>query len=133
IAVLSAHAWMPYIFRQWDDGEMENPRRVVVTQDTVFTALFTDPVGIVGTAEDEAGFSLLPNPASGRVRCVRYGQELAEGVLAVVDAYGREVATVVMGPQERSAWVDVSRLPQGVYFVSLTTGRGVSTQKLVVE
>ena len=133
VAVLSAHAWMPYIFRQWDDGVVENPRRVVVTQDTVFTALFTDPVGMDVTAEGEVGFSLLPNPASGRVRCVRYGQELGRGVLLLLDAYGREVATVVMEPQERSAWVDVSRLPQGVYFVSLTTAQGVSTQKLVVE
>ena len=132
VAVLSAHAWMPYIFRQWDDGVVENPRRVVVTQDTVFTALFTDPVGMDVTAEGEVGFSLLPNPASGRVRCVRYGQELGRGVL-LLDAYGRGVATVVMEPQERSAWVDVSRLPQGVYFVSLTTAQGVSTQKLVVE
>ena len=130
---LTALPWTLYGFLQWDDGDTANPRQFVVTQDTAFTAVFVSREAIEEVEREGTGFCLLPNPASGRVRCVRYGQELAEGVLAVVDAYGREVATVVMGPQERSAWVDVSRLPQGVYFVSLTTGRGVSTQKLVVK
>ncbi len=35
-----------YRFQRWDDGDTTNLRRIVVTQDTAFIAMFTDPEGI---------------------------------------------------------------------------------------
>ena len=65
---------------------LDNPRRVVVTQDTAFTALFTDPVGIA--TADSGSVRLQPNPASGSVVVMSsYGIERVE----VYDTRGRRV------------------------------------------
>ncbi|MBO4600254.1 MAG: T9SS type A sorting domain-containing protein, partial [Bacteroidales bacterium] len=126
IAVLSAHAWMPYIFRQWDDGEMENPRRVVVTQDTVFTALFTDPVGIA--TADSGLVRLKPNPASGSVVAMSsYGIERVE----VYDARGIRVYEQAMSGTVAS--FDVSGWVKGAYALMVYTPAGIATKRLVVE
>ena len=136
VAVLTASAERHYNFQQWDDGVVDNPRMVVVTQDTVFTALFTEqepPEGI--TTADSAGraFRLQPNPASGSVLCVLAEGATGGGVLTVSDAAGREVRRVELPPQTASHTLSLTACSKGVYFVTLTTKEGTSTQKLVVE
>ena len=126
VAVLTASTWSPYAFYRWDDGVLDNPRRVVVTQDTMFTALFTDLVG-VATA-DSGLVRLQPNPASG---CVvvksSYGIERVE----VYDARGvRVYEQAVSGTM---TGFDVAGWAKGAYAVMLYTPAGVATKKLVVE
>ena len=44
VAVLTAVPNAGYRFIQWSDGELDNPRYVIVTQDETYTALFTAPI-----------------------------------------------------------------------------------------
>lgn len=136
VAMLTANAWNPYRFLQWNDGDTANPRYVVVTQDTSFTAIFTEPEPPEGIATvDTAGseFRLLPNPASGSVHCVLDWETFAGGVLTMTDASGREVLRRELPPQTNRQTISLTAFPKGVYFVTLTTPQGSSTQKLVVE
>ena len=111
----------------------DNPRYVVVTQDTSFTALFSDWQGV--REVDSLGISmrLLPNPASGSVLCVVDGESFAGGVLTVTDAAGRELVRHELAPLTASLRLDLSALPAGTYFVTLATPHGTSTQKLILE
>lgn len=133
VAMLTASALRPYSFLQWDDGDTANPRYVVVTQDTTFTAQFSEQEGaeVVGSAG--AAFRLLPNPASGSVRCVMNGTTFAGGVLTMADASGREVLREELPPQTACHTLTLAAYPNGVYFVTLTTAKGTSTQKLVIN
>lgn len=125
-AVLTARAWRPYVFYQWDDGVVENPRRVVVTQDTAFTALFTDPVGIA--TADSGSVRLQPNPASGSVVVMSsYGIERVE----VYDTRGRRVHE--QAANGTTTGFDVSDWAKGAYAVVVYTLVGVATKKLLVE
>jgi hypothetical protein len=136
MAMLTANALRSYRFLQWDDGDTANPRYVVVTQDTTFTALFSEPDPPEGIATaDGLGctFQLRPNPASGSVLCVVDGESFAGGVLTVVDVAGREVLRRVLPPQTARHTLSLADYPAGTYFVTLTTAKGTSTQKLVVE
>ena len=47
-----------FSFKCWNDNSTENPRNVVLTQDTLFVAYFTNPVGIDPT-EDQGGYLIL--------------------------------------------------------------------------
>ena len=125
--------------RSWS-GVTENPRIVVVTQDTVFTALFekvTDTggqqQGIVGATMAGEQFRLVPNPASDEVRCLTAGEGFGGGVLTVVDAAGREVLRKELSRETRACTFRVTDFPAGTYFVTLSTAKGSTTQKLVVE
>ena len=133
VATLTAYGIQPYNFLQWNDGSRMNPRYVVVTQDTSFTAMFVNREEIATVDSLGSAFLLLPNPASGSVRCVMEGKPFPGGVLTMSDASGREVLHKELPPQTDSHTIMLAAYPKGVYFVTLTTAEGCSTQKLIVE
>ena len=132
-AVLTARPWSRFVFLRWVDGSTENPRRVVVTQDTAFTAIFVSHEAIEAVPEGDAGFSLMPNPAWGSVSCALHDAGLAGGTLTVVNALGQEVLRKDVAPQTQVVELSVENLPQGVYYVTLTTPRLTTMQKLLVK
>ena len=125
---LRARAWRHYRFLQWDDGVTENPRRFVVTQDTSFTALFTDPEGIATADSLGRLVQLLPNPATERVR-VQSGCGLR--VVEVFDGHGRMVLTQTAEGNEVE--IDISYWAPGSYVVRVYTELGIASRRLVVE
>jgi hypothetical protein len=89
-----------------------------------------DSVGIVSPS-DAVAFTLSPNPAKGQV-AVR--ADIWEPYsVAVRDEQGREVLRRKLAAGTRTLTIDVADYPSGTYFVTLTTAKGTSTQKLVVE
>ena len=127
-AVLRARPWAAYGFLQWGDGDTDNPRRVVVTQDTTFTAIFVSREGVELAGSAEAWVRLLPNPASGRVRVVStYRMEKVE----LIDAQGRKVLS--QKAEGNTAVVDLSRLAKGGYVVRVYTEQGMTFCRLLVE
>ena len=127
-AVLTARAWRPYNFLRWDDGDSVNPRRVVVTQDMAFTALFVSEEGIATADSLKRTVTLMPNPAKERVKvlggCVLKGVE-------VLDAQGRTV--ISQNVEGHAAELDISQWAAGSYVVKIYTERGIVSKRLVVE
>ena len=132
-AELTARPWSRFGFQHWDDGSTENPRRVVVTQDTTLRAIFVSRKAIDAVSEGEWGFSLMPNPTWGNISCVLHDAGLVGGTLTVVNALGQEVFRKAVEPGNRVVELPTANLPQGVYFVTLTTSRQTITQKLLVK
>lgn len=124
---ISAEAFEPYRFIEWSDGDTNNPRLVVPMCDTVFTAVFGEPLGIDKTGT--TSFTLSPNPAQDVVvvGCRQY----AAAKVSFYDMSGHEVIHAAMSSE--STRVDISSLPAGVYYVTLTTPQGTSSQRLVVR
>ena len=95
-------------------------------------AEYNPPIGIP-SVNANAPFTLTPNPAHDYVVL-----DLKDGVsdpkhctLTVSDASGREVLSLnIAAPHTR---INTHDLPKGMYFVTLTTPKGSSTQKLIVE
>ena len=130
---LTAVPWTSFGFLQWDDGDTANPRSFVVTQDTVFNAIFVSREAIEEAAAGGTSFQLLPNPAKDNVRCVLYGKATTGGIITFTDAMGREVLRKELPRQTASLIISLKALPKGVYFVTLATAEGSSVRKLVVE
>ena len=87
---------------------------------------------------DDAGpvFTMYPNPASNRVVVERAGYNEIKAAerpakLVVADASGRIVAQQKM--YKLVEVIDVSKLANGIYLISITTSEGTSTQKIVVQ
>ena len=132
-ATIAARAWNIWKFVGWDDGDTTNPREVVVTRDTSFTALFRSTEGIDTPTTEGTGFTLTPNPAQGSC-LLEMEKELAtyEGCrVTVADAQGREVLHCRVMSQTTVLATD--RLASSVYMVTLTTPRGTASQRLVVK
>lgn len=115
---LAATAFAGFLFLQWDDGVAENPRRVRVESDTLFTALFGRGEGV----EDPIA------ETGARVQAARSGNgvtltvENAEGQqVTVADRLGRRVATVPHASARQMIAVPMGN----VFIVRVGTGKPV--------
>ena len=126
-----------YRFTGWNDGDTANPRTIIVTQDTTFTALFK----WIGQHEDISApdgqaplFTLTPNPAHNSVT-VTINSQLSilnsQLSLTLSDAAGRELLNTKVSTHNFQ--LSISQYPAGTYFVTLRTPDATSTQRLVIE
>ena len=118
-------------FAWWNDYVPDNPRRVVMTQDTTFTAYFAHPAGI--DAAGESVFALSPNPTEGNVTITLAAPATADVKLTLHDVAGHEVMTVSIPAGQTSATLSLHDLPSGAYYATLHQGGKLSTQKLVLK
>ena len=138
-AILTATPNDNYRFTHWNDGDTANPRAVLVTQDTVFTAYFEwinqhNPEGIAAPDGQVPLFTLTPNPAHNSVT-VTINSQLSilnsQFSIALTDAAGRELLTLKV--QQPKTTIPLGQYPAGTYFVTLRTPDATSTQRLVIE
>ena len=115
-------------FVRWSDGVTDNPRQVVVTQDSSIVAIFTnDTVGIETVAE-RRGLRLSPNPASGRI----------EIAVERADHYTATIYTVTGALWLREEFdgkagsVDISVLTPGTYLLRLEA-KGFSASETFIK
>ncbi len=126
---ITATANEGYTFIQWQDGNTESTRTIVVTGNATYTATFT--ADVQGIGDVMAGtMSLYPNPAS---TSVTLGLEGFEGEVSidVVDMNGRVVYQT--NTTSTTVTVDVTELSQGAYFVRVVSGTQTAVRKLVVK
>lgn len=87
--------------------------------------------GAALTELDQTSFQLLPNPATDQVS-IKAGEINGKATLAMYDLVGN---VVVSGTEVASFPynLNVSDLPTGVYFVSISVGNSMVTKKLVIN
>ena len=115
-------------FDGWDDGNVENPRSIFLTQDTSFTAIFSyDSTGLGLSTPSNFGLSVSPNPVRHTLK-VRTSVDVM-GSLEIYNAEGQRLLSFPMDGRE--ARLDVSRLPSGQYLLSLRTREATFSAKFV--
>ncbi len=119
---ISARANDGYIFDEWQDGNVSNPRTITVTGDAEYIANFIPRTAIENVFD--ANVDIYPNPTTGIVNIE------AEGLNKVVvyDVTGRMMMSVA-----NESTIDISNLEAGVYFFSVETENGSAMKKLVKE
>ena len=129
-----------YTFLNWEDGVTDNPRHVVVVQDTFITAIFGPATSDQGFTPPETNrpagkplFTLAPNPTNGQVAVTLAQPSPAGCRLVLLDAAGHETITLTPQPGSQSLSLDLSHLPAGTYFLTISTPQGSATQKLILQ
>lgn len=87
-------------------------------------------VGINENKVQTNGLRVYPNPASNSVT-LEWSKELQVQSLAVFDYLGREVQREQVSNNTSSIQLDVSALPQGMYFLHLQTEKDLQTAKFI--
>ena len=124
-------------FLHWNDSVNDNPRTIIVTQDTAFTAYFElipQPEGINAPDAKTPLFTLTPNPAHNSVTVTVNPQlSILNSQLSITlsDAAGRELLNSRVSTHNFQ--LSISQYPAGTYFVTLRTPDTASTQRLVIE
>lgn len=135
-AILTATAETGYRFSSWigDIYNYDNPRRVVVSQDTLFTARFSQWLEGIDPAEGAAAlFSLTPNPAHGSVTVeIKDLQHTGrQARLELTDMAGRKLQTLKVDGQQVS--IPLEQYAAGTYYVTLISSKATYTTKLVIQ
>ena len=114
-------------FKEWNDGNTDNPRSIRVTQDSVFTAVF---INISNNVEsiNKGILSIYPNPSSTQLT-LDNGQEIILE-MQIYDVSGKQVKRGRMHDTKQS--IDISDLHTGMYFVKVKTEKGVVNRKIQV-
>ena len=121
-----------FFFSHWNDSVTDNPRSILVTQDTAFTAIFKSSQVSVDQPSPLL-FSLNPNPSNGEV-LLSLSQPLgSSATLTLRDAAGHELLVRSLPPNSTSLSLSLRHLPAGPYFLTLSSPQGSSTQKLIIQ
>lgn len=123
---ITATANTGYHFTEWNDGDTNAVRTIVVTGNMNFVAYFDQNIGIDGV--DGNAITLYPNPANSTVTIS--GME-PQSQIAIVDMNGREVYKLHTTNAQHT--IDISQFAKGAYFVRITGERTNVIRKLVVK
>lgn len=121
VANISAYPNQGYIFTHWNDGNTENPRNIVVTQDSSFVAYFAKSDGIEDCDRYEDLF-IYPNPTSKMV----YVNTDEVKRIDVMDMHGR-----VLMSKENVSEMNVESLPDGVYTLKIILPNGEVLKRMM--
>lgn len=118
-ATLTASPYIGFKFVDWDDGDTNNPRRLIVTSDTTLTAIFDREEGI--GAVDLENCVIYPNPTSGEITIV-VDAPLSGAVLTDMTGRSEEVKPIAVAPGVYT--LDLSSRSQATYLLTLNTTDG---------
>jgi hypothetical protein len=94
------------------------------------TILYNSIPTAVSDMESEQAVSVAPNPASDHI-AVHVNEQLIGAQYRLSDASGRVVLTGRIS--NSTTWLDVNRVPSGIYFVHLDSSQQSITERVVVQ
>ena len=124
-ATIMAVANNGFHFVQWNDSCVENPRKVVVTSDTTFSAIFdTDSPIAINDNEVSETLIFYPNPTSNTITFNRTDILKVE----VLDGMGRLLMDI-----ENKHIIDLSKLSKGHYTLRITLPKSTVVRKVIKQ
>jgi hypothetical protein len=87
-------------------------------------------LGINDLMSENAGIAVYPNPAFSRIT-IDISATQAEGAISILNFNGQEVFTRQV--TQPKTLLDITGLPGGVYYVRMTSNRGVATGKFIKQ
>ena len=115
-----------YHFVQWNDGDTNASRVIVVTQNATYVATFAANTGIDDV--DALSVMLYPNPTSNYVTISGLN---VQATVTIVDATGRQQGVYTATGEQMT--LDVSGLSVGQYFLRIASNGCVAVKKLIIE
>jgi hypothetical protein len=91
--------------------------------------LFREYIPLIVERYSSECFGVFPNPASQTIQIKGIDMLLNKANYKLTDLNGKIIKQVKL----ESETIDISELPKGIYMLSLNTGEGIITEKIVVE
>ncbi len=115
-----------YTFVAWTDGNTDNPRTIIVTEDAEYVAAFTWAGAVEQTNFTE--IAIFPNPANDILN-ITSSEEISE--IEIVNTLGQVVFRMEVNSD--NAVCDVNGLASGVYVVKIQSPDAMVVQKKFIK
>lgn len=121
-------------FISWSDGNTDNPRQIVATENVTYVAHFsTNAIGLNETSKNDV--SIYPNPSSDNTYININLTEDSNVSIEIYNAVGQLVKTIDrtnMQSGENLMSINISDLKAGMYIVKANIGNSVITKNLSI-
>jgi len=104
---------------------------LTVNEDVELVANFEEETGIKPITNDESQITVYPNPTNGELR-IENG-ELRINNVEVYDIMGKKLSSHPLIITSSNHLIDISNLSAGVYFLKITTEKGIVTKKIIKQ
>ncbi|MBR6292118.1 MAG: hypothetical protein IKR33_04885 [Bacteroidales bacterium] len=118
-ATLMALPYEDCFFTQWNDGDTDNPRTLIVTGDTALMAVFRQVEGVDVVYLDDC--TIYPNPTSGKVTIVT-AAHLVSALLTDMLGHCEEMALTAIGAGCYT--LDITSCRNAVYLLTIIAADG---------
>ena len=110
----------------WSSGN------AIAPSDSIWSNVYLKTTG-AGVHEiiNALSFSLHPSIASSFIQIESAKQETSFEKIRILDVFGREISSIAVSKKEKESRVGVSSLPNGIYFLEVSSGNLRSTKKFV--
>ena len=101
-----------------------------------FNLIYNNPAaGVKELNNSVSRFDVSPNPANEMVNVSFNFKGVGNGELNIVNALGQTLISknITLNDGKNTVYMNVSELPQGVYFVRIKNGEAITTKRLVVN
>ena len=85
------------------------------------------PLWIVKENAQSINIDIYPNPTTGKVQI----KNAQNSTIEIISIAGKSIKTI--NATEKNTVIDLSTAPKGIYFVKVSSEKGVDTQKLILE
>ena len=128
VATLNAVAFEGYVFVQWQDGDVSNPRYITVSSDATYVAMFQSSQIIAET--DIRQVELYPNPATNQLKIVLSGFVGACSI-EVIDINGSILQSFSCNSSAKV--IDVNHLSSGSYILRIGNSGKYTIKRLLIK
>jgi hypothetical protein len=94
---------------------------------------YMEITGIEEGRHNTLNFEVFPNPAKEKCKIQNLKFKDENAALEIFDLHGRKLLEKQIPPGTEEIEIDVSQVPSGVYFCSLTSENRSTTQKLIIQ
>jgi hypothetical protein len=127
--IFQAIAFAGYQFVQWSDGITDNPRTIILTQDTNFTAEFASIVNVKEVETYANHINVFPNPVQ---NTLHFQSSSPIEQVIIYDISGR-ILFQTSKVCETFEVLDISLLANGIYLVKVKTKEGEVIRKIIKQ
>ena len=93
----------------------------------------TSGSGIDKTQAQDGKIKIYPNPANDKAIIDLSNYEGIISQISITNTQGQELFAIKNPPAEKLIPVDLQNIPQGLYFIQITTSNGIINQKITVQ
>jgi hypothetical protein len=127
LITIDAAANQGYRFVEWNDGNTDNPRELIVMGDSIFTAIFESTLGIID--KEPPTISVYPNPATDNIHII-LPENIPHAVFTLYDTQGKVLIRQEVNGQKT---VSVSKLASGIYIYHVRTEKENCKGKIIKQ
>ena len=118
-----------YHFQEWNDGNTDNPRQIIVSENATYIATFAQNIGIKDV-NPTVCVKVFPNPVQSTANLMVDGF-VNEATVMLIEMQGHILQQFTLPQNNTLTKIDMSNLPSGLYYLIIKSNDIIKIEKII--